>query len=115
MDDLRECAICGKPLVPRDGENPRKFRSRKTCSFSCGALLGNIKKKAAGVKFGGGDQSWKFAGWPQITGEIDWNGAFAAHNRDPGDSGYFRAPHVPDTQSYVGNATAMLMRAGSSE
>lgn len=35
----RECEVCGKPVVRRQGETPYHFDRRRTCSVSCGTLL----------------------------------------------------------------------------
>jgi hypothetical protein len=48
-------------------------------------------------------------GLPKITGEIDWNGAFAAHNVVTNDGGSFRFAR-PDNQSYSMSTAAWLMR-----
>lgn len=39
----RECAHCRKPLVQRPSEDDRKFATRQTCNFECGAHLGHTR------------------------------------------------------------------------
>lgn len=123
MSDMtdRLCAWepCSRPLIQRSNEGPRDFERRMTCSCSCGARLGQWRAKQAresGITQRGQPVKAvvEFVPWPRVTGETDWQGAFAAHNIDPGDGGYFHRPRVPDTQSYTGSTAALLIRSAPS-
>jgi hypothetical protein len=47
--------------------------------------------------------SWHKIPWPEVTGEIDWNGAFAKHNIVAKDGGVLRVSrqltHSPSSSS----------------
>jgi hypothetical protein len=115
----RTCAWheCNAPLVRREGETQKSYARRVCCSPRCGAKLGHQRAKEAresGVTRAGLPvktiyltPAW--VPWPKITGEIDWNGAFAAHNVVTNDGGPFRFAR-PDNQSYSMSTAAWLMR-----
>lgn len=104
----RQCGWCGNPFVKRDSEKPNHFRVRLTCSRACGWRLG--KQTQSGVKKGRGVvgeeplPQGEYHPWPAVTGEVDWQNAFAAHNLSDPDGGrrlvmMKPAAHVPSASS----------------
>ena len=94
----RSCAVCDAPIVKHDGETQTLFNLRKACSPVCAAIRESDKRIYNG-------------GWPKITGEIDWNNAFAAHNIIPPNE-YGSLPHRADARTYTGCSAAMAYVRG---
>lgn len=96
---------CGNPLVQRKGESRGDYEKRRFCSRSCRAPGRAPPYCRCGKECAAQGRS-KYAvtcgdpkcitamrnpvlraGWPRITGEIAWNGAFARHNLRINDGG----------------------------
>lgn len=102
------------PMMPRPGETLWKFLHRETCSSPCGGKLGQwraAQTREGTARIGRPAIS---TSWPLVTGvwpkQWERSKPFAAHNRDPGDGGFFHRPRVPQTQSYCGSSAALLVR-----
>jgi len=91
----KSCPVCGEPLVKRDSEILSVFERRRTCGPMCATSRKSIF----------------YGGWPKITGEIDWNNAFAAHNIIPPNE-YGSLPHRADARTYTGCSAAMAYVRG---
>jgi len=113
----RTCAVpeCNAPLLRREGETEKAYARRICCCKRCASTLRNRRAKEAresGVTRSGLPVKTVYVTvprWPRVTGEIDWNGAFAAHNVVTNDGGSFRFAR-PDNQSYSMSTAAWLMR-----
>jgi hypothetical protein len=100
----RICAApgCDNPLIRRAKESPSEYVKRQTCCVRCGAALGKLKRGKLPPR-PPAPPPQEFIPWPRVTGETDWNGAFARHNVVPGDGGPLRVSkpinHSPGSSS----------------
>ena len=113
--ETRVCALkeCGKPLIKRDNEKEGDFSRRETCGAACGAKFGFWRRQQNNPKLSQTRlrKARPQSGWPKITGEIDWNNAFAAHNIIPPNE-YGSLPHRADVRTYTGCSAAMAYVRG---
>ena len=133
----RYCVACEEPLVQRDGEKNYDYNKRRCCNYTCASIAGHMGRPRNPIcRYCGerprvqtndhkiratcGDANCLAAArdgrntlihWPAVTGEIAWDGAFAKHNRDPGDGGLFRMMR-PATHVETMSASALAAREG---
>ena len=116
---LRICAWheCDQPVPRKPGEPDNKYMRRECCCQVHASKLGQQRAKQTNAErpaAGGGDQSWRLIGWPEVTGETDWNNAFAAHELDLPDEPLFRMSR-PATHVSTVSTAALLMQMRARE
>ncbi len=102
----RRCCnyVCAGMATHKSRKDPicRQCRSRDRAQRADGTFLSTCGDLEC-VLSARGRMSWHKIPWPEVTGEIDWNGAFGKHNIVAKDGGVLRVSrqltHSPSSSS----------------
>ena len=111
---------CDQPIPRRPGDLPSDYKRRQACCQSHASMLGNWRAAQNTGRIAREREASPAASaptWPTVTGQwpVEWEETkpFRRHNVTTKDGGFFYRPRVADRQSYVGNSSALLVRAGA--